>query len=181
MSKRVLCIITDGFEEIEAIAPVDILRRAGVEVVVASLSQSIHVTGRNHITMHADGTLDAATGGEAFDLLLLPGGPHVKALREDGRAARLAAEYHAAGRPVAAICAAPTILHDAGLLAGRRFTSHSGVRAELPACRVDEPVVHDGLLITSQGAGTSVAFGLSLVRLLCGEGAEASVREGIML
>lgn len=180
MSKRVLCIITDGFEEIETVAPVDILRRAGVEVVVASLSQSIHVTGRNHITLHADGTLDAA-GGAAFDLLLLPGGPHVKALREDGRAARLAAEYHAAGRPVAAICAAPTILHDAGLLAGRRFTSHNGVRDELPAGRVDEPVVRDGLLITSQGAGTSIAFALSLVRLLCGERAEASVREGIML
>ena len=180
MSKRVLCIITDGFEEIETIAPVDILRRAGAEVMVASLSASIHVTGRNNITIHADGTLEAADGQE-FDLLLLPGGPHVKALREDGRAARLAAGFHASGKPVAAICAAPTILHDAGLLADRRFTSHNGVRAELPAGRVDEPVVQDGQLITSQGAGTSVAFGLRLVHVLCGAQAEAAVREGIML
>jgi 4-methyl-5(b-hydroxyethyl)-thiazole monophosphate biosynthesis len=105
----------------------------------------------------------------------------VKALRKDGRAAQLASEFHAAGKPVAAICAAPTIVHDAGLLAGRKFTSHDGVRAELPASRVDEPVVQDGLIITSQGAGTSVAFGLCLVRTLCGAAAEAAVREGIML
>ena len=101
-------------------------------------------------------------------------------MREDGRAAKLAQAYSQAGKPVAAICAAPTVLQDAGLLAGKRFTSHSGVLAELPGSLVDQRVVEDGNLITSRGAATSVEFGLALVRRLCGETVLAEVSKGIM-
>jgi 4-methyl-5(b-hydroxyethyl)-thiazole monophosphate biosynthesis len=180
MSKRVLCLLFSGFEEIETVAPVDLLRRAGVEVVVASLTGDRLVTGRCQVTIQADAAL-AEVEGQAFDLLLIPGGPGIKAVREDGRAARLAQAYAAAGKPVAAICAAPTVLKDAGLLAGRRFTSHAGVLGELPESQLQDRVVEDGNLVTSRGAGTSVEFGLALVHRLCGEEKRAEVARGIMM
>jgi protein deglycase len=179
MKKRVLCILFPGFEEIETIAPVDLLRRAGVEVVVASLTGEKLVTGRTNITVQADATLEAVASGN-FELLLLPGGPGIKAVRTDGRAAKLALAFAEAGKPVAAICAAPTVLADAGLLAGRRFTSHAGVMNELPQSLVHERVVEDGNIITSRGAATAVDFGLALVRKLCGDAAAEEVSKGIM-
>jgi 4-methyl-5(b-hydroxyethyl)-thiazole monophosphate biosynthesis len=172
-------LLFPGFEEVEAIAPVDLLRRAGVEVVVASVTGEKLVTGRCEITVQADAAL-ADVMEQEFDLLLIPGGPGVKALRADGRAAKLAQAYAQAGKPVAAICAAPTVLKDAGLLVGKRFTSHAGVLPELPDSLVQERVVEDGGLITSRGAATSVDFGLALVRRLCGEAAAAEVAKGIM-
>ena len=179
MKKRVLCVLFPGFEEIETVAPVDLLRRAGVEVVVASLTGEKLVTGRCNITMQADAALDDVAEQE-FDLLLIPGGPGIKDVRADGRVARLAQATARKGRPVAAICAAPTVLKDAGLLAGKRFTSHAGVLTELPESLVQERVVEDGGLITSRGAATAVDFGLALVRRLCGESAAAEVAKGIM-
>ncbi|NBV21904.1 MAG: DJ-1/PfpI family protein [Proteobacteria bacterium] len=179
MKKRVLCLLFPGFEEIETVAPVDLLRRAGVEVVLASLTGEPLVTGRCQITVQADTALNDVAA-QAFDLLLIPGGPGVKAVRADGRAARLAQAYAAAGKPIAAICAAPTVLLDAGLLAGQRYTSHAGVLAELPDSLVHERVVEDGQLITSRGAATSVEFGLALVRRLAGDAAAAEVAKGIM-
>ena len=179
MPKRVLCLLVDGFEEIEALTPVDLLRRAGAEVVLASLAPGRHVTGRCQITVHADALL-ADTVDEPFDLLLIPGGPGVAALRADGRPARLAADFARAGKPVAAICAAPTVLADAGLLAGKRFTAHFSVYDELPSALPAERVVEDGLLITSRGAGTAFDFGLALVRRLFGAERAKEVAESTM-
>jgi 4-methyl-5(b-hydroxyethyl)-thiazole monophosphate biosynthesis len=178
-AKRVLCVLGPGFEEIETVAPVDLLRRAGVEVVIASVSGELLVTGRCQIALKADTSL-ADVRPETFDLLLIPGGPGVKALRADGRPARLAAEFVASGRLVAAICAAPTILADAGLLTGRRFTAHFSVHDELPQALGLERVVEDGLIVTSRGAGTAVEFGLALVARLCGEAARDEVSRAIM-
>ena len=177
----VLCLITDGFEEVETITPVDFLRRAEVEVTVAAMGDSIHVTGRNNITIHADLPIAMVTDLEAFDLLLIPGGPMVAALRSDGRAAALAKKYHDSGKPVAAICAAPTVLKDAGLLQGTQFTCHNGVRSELADAITDQTVVEDNNIITSQGAGTSIDFALALVRRIAGPEVEARVRTGVML
>jgi 4-methyl-5(b-hydroxyethyl)-thiazole monophosphate biosynthesis len=179
MSKRVLCLLVDGFEEIEALAPVDLLRRAGAEVVLASLTAERHVTGRCQITVHADALL-ADVMHESFDLLLIPGGPGVAALRADGRPAQLAAAFARAGKPVAAICAAPTVLADAGLLAGKQFTAHFSVYGELPSALPAERVVEDGLLITSRGAGTAFDFGLALVRRLFGGENAKEVAESTM-
>lgn len=161
----VLVPLADGFEEIEAFAPIDILRRAGVEVTTAALAEGIHVTGRSGITAHADTTL-AAVLGRDFDLLFLPGGAGVKHLRADARVGNLVLKQHAAGRWLAAICAAPTVLHDCGLLVGRRYTAHFSVADELPAILAAEKVVTDGKITTSRGAGTGVDFGLHLVALL---------------
>jgi len=180
MSIRVLVPLTTGFEEIETIAPVDLLRRAGIEVTMAALTEERLVTGRCGVTVRADAVL-AAVAEDDWDLVFIPGGPGVKALRADGRSAALARRQVGAGRPVAAICAAPTVLADAGVLAGRRFTAHFSVHAELPGALAQEAVVEDGLILTSRGAGTAVAFGLALVRRLCGEAKAAEVAIAIML
>lgn len=160
----VLVILAEGCEEIEVVTPVDVLRRAGATVTLAALAEGIHVTGRNGVTMHTDTPLTAVENRE-FDCVLLPGGPGVKHLRADPRVRNLVLRQHAAGRWIAAICAAPTVLHDAGLLAGRRFTAHPSVAGELPTL-LGERTVTDGLIVTSRGAGTALDFGLLLVEKL---------------
>lgn len=177
MAKRVLCVLGKGFEEIEMVTPVDLLRRAGAEVVLAALDGELQVEGRTGIFVKADAVLDEIDT-ESFDLLLIPGGPGVHALRADGRSAALAAAFAGSGKNVAAICAAPTVLHDAGLLAGRRFTAHFSVHGELPAALGHERVVEDGLLFTSRGAGTALDFGLALVGIAFRRGEESRNREG---
>lgn len=180
MPKRVLCILAPGFEEIETLAPVDLLRRAGAEVILASITPERLLEGRCGVRVQADALL-ADVEKEPFDLVLIPGGPGVKALRANGRAARLALAQVGSGKPVAAICAAPTVLADAGLLTGRRFTAHFSVHGELPTALGDERVVEDDLLITSRGAGTALDFGLALVRRLYGEECAGEIAKAIML
>lgn len=160
-----LVILADGFEEIEAFAPVDLLRRAGVEVTLASLADNRHATGRSGITAHADAALKDVQGN-LYDMLFVPGGPGVKNLRADPRVRDLVLRHHGEGRWLAAICAAPTVLYDAGLLTDRRYTAHFSVAAELPAILSNERIVTDGKITTSRGAGTAVEFGLHLVALL---------------
>ncbi len=175
----VLVILPEGFEEIEALTPVDVLRRAGAEVTTAALGETMHVTGRSRVTLHADTTLAALPPGTAFDLLVLPGGPGVKHLRADPRVRDRVLAQAAGPGWLAAICAAPTVLHDAGLLAGRRYTAHTSVAPELPSALASEAVVVDGRLITSRGAGTALPFGLALVRALFGADKEREIAASI--
>lgn len=158
----VLTLLAAGFEEIEAVTPIDLLRRAGAEVTLAALSENLAVTGRSGLTVQAETAL-AAVEHRTFDAIFLPGGPGVKHLRADPRVRALVLRHAQAGRWLAALCAAPTVLHDAGLLRGRRFTAHFSVAAELPDLLAAERVVIDGRLLTSRGAGTALDFGLALV------------------
>ena len=161
----VLAILADGFEEIEAITPVDLLRRAGVEVTVAALGKDLPTTGRTGVTLHADTTL-AAVENRVFDCVFLPGGPGTKLLRADPRVRQIVQKHAQEKKWLAAICAAPTVLHDAGLLAQRRYTAHFSVADELPAILNGLRVVTDGNIITSRGAGTAMDFGLALIEHL---------------
>ena len=161
----VLAILAEGFEEIEATAPIDLLRRATADVTVAALGDNIHVTGRTGITLHADTSLSAVEH-QLFDCVFLPGGPGVKHLRADQRVGALVLRHHSAARWVAAICAAPTVLHDIGLLAGRKYTAHFSVANELSGIIADQRVVADGSILTSRGAGTALDFGLLLIEKL---------------
>ena len=174
----VLVVLAEGFEEIEAITPIDLLRRAGAEVTVAALVEGIHVTGRSGITVHADTSLSSVEARD-FDCLLLPGGPGVKHLRADPRIRPLVQRHHAAGKWIAAICAAPTVLHDAGVLTGRRYTAHPSVATELPAILPDAKVVVDGPIITSRGAGTAVDFGAVVIEKLFAAEKAAEVSRSI--
>jgi 4-methyl-5(b-hydroxyethyl)-thiazole monophosphate biosynthesis len=179
MKKRVLCLLADGVEELELVASVDVLRRAGAEVVLAVVGEGIHVTGRNGMVLHGDVVLGEVAVRD-FDLFFIPGGAAVGVLRADGRAAELARGFAAAGRPVAAICAGPLVLADAGLLEGKRFTAHFSVANELPGALTGERVLEDGLVLTSRGAGTALEFGLALVDRLFGEAKEEEIARAIM-
>lgn len=176
----VLAILPEGFEELEAVAPIDVLRRAGCTVIVAALGPTRRVAGRNGLVLEADILLsDLPADAPANDCLLLPGGPGVALLRASAAVRALIARHHAADSFLAAICAAPAALHDAGLLAGRRYTAHPGVAGELTAILADERVVRDGRLITSRGAGTALDFGLALVSALVSPEKSAEISAAI--
>lgn len=176
--KRVLCLLEDGFEEIEAIAPVDLLRRAGVEVVMAGVSGA-EVSGKCGVKVLADSILSEALEGN-FDVLFLPGGPAVMELRKRKEVVGLIREFHSEGKLIAAICAAPLLLKDAGVIDGRRITAHFSTTDELPA-NTGERLVHDGDFLTSRGAGTAVEFGLELVKILCGDEVAEDVASAVMV
>jgi len=169
---RVLVPLAEGFEEIEAVTVIDLLRRAGIAVSAASLGAR-RVTGSHGITIEADVTLEEARAGD-YDMIVLPGGmPGADHLKKDARVIDLLQEFAAQGRYTAAICAAPTVLAHAGLLSGRAATSFPGFlnAHSAPGIRLrQEAVVVDGKVVTSRGAGTAMDFGLALVELL--EGAE---------
>lgn len=166
--KRVLVPLAEGFEELEAVTVIDILRRAGLDVVVASLAES-PVTGSHGIRVAADTPL-AALAEQDFDMIALPGGmPGAQHLKDDPRIAAILKRLHGRGRPVAAICAAPMVLASAGLLEGRRATSFPGFLDGAANTTVeDEAVVADRGVITSRGPGTALDFALALVEALKG-------------
>jgi 4-methyl-5(b-hydroxyethyl)-thiazole monophosphate biosynthesis len=166
--KTALLIVGTGFEEVEALAPVDVLRRAGVRCTIASREQELLVTGRNGIRVQADELIEAA-GARQFDCIVVPGGPGTSALRKDRRVLELIRAHAGAGKLVSAICAAPTVLLDAGILPGPRHTGHASIANELPEMDHDLAVVVDGQVITSRGAGTAVHFGLALAAALVGQ------------
>lgn len=175
--KRVLCILENGFEEIEAITPVDLLRRAGMEVVMAGAS-GLEVTGKCGITVLANAELRDVNFA-LFDALLLPGGPAVKELRENRRVIGIVQWFHRERRLIAAICAAPLLLKDAGLIDGKRLTAHESTTDELPG-NTGERVVYDGEFLTSRGAGTAMDFGMEMVRILQGKAAAEQVFADVM-
>lgn len=167
MEKRVLIIISEGFEEMEAVGPIDVLRRAGLAVTVASREDHLEVTGRNAITIRTDALLDSVLDRE-YALVVLPGGPGHTRMLQDERILSLVREQVVAGRLVGAICAAPLVLLEAGVLSGRQLTAHSSTNDRLPGLDPNAPVVEDEMIITSRGAGTAARFALTLVRRLCG-------------
>jgi protein deglycase len=180
MKKRALFLFGDGVEELELFAPVDLLRRAGVAVTMATMGEGIHLQSRGGIVFHADATF-AEIHINDFDIIVIPGGPGVIELRSSGVIAHVLADFHRSGKPIAAICAAPLLLKDAGILEGKKFTSHDSCWQELTTSIKDQAVVIDGDLITSQGAGTAVAFGLALVEILCDAETRKQVEKSVML
>lgn len=161
---KVILLLADGFEELEAVAIADIVRRADIELVIAGVGPGAK-RGAHQIVIEPDApfeTLDPAQ----FDALVLPGGtPGSRRLRENPRVLELIRQFDGAGKTVAAICAAPSALEAAGILAGRRATSFPGV--ELPSAEyAEERVVADGNVLTSRGPGTAVEFALALVARL---------------
>lgn len=180
--KHVLVPLAPGFEEIEAITIIDILRRAGVDVIVAGTQPGPIEAARK--TKHIpDCELDDVVADQ-LDLIVLPGGqPGADHLRADPRIRRIIDTLTAKQRPVAAICAAPGILSAFGLLDGRSATSHPSVRDEVSrgaAQYSEERVVVDGPIITSRAAGTAMEFAFKLVELLCGPAKVQEINQGVM-
>ncbi|MEQ1892278.1 MAG: DJ-1 family glyoxalase III, partial [Planctomycetota bacterium] len=155
-ARAVLVPLATGFEEIEAVTVIDVLRRAGLVVRVAGLAAR-EVTGAHGITLVADGLL-ADVDARELALVVLPGGmPGTTNLAADARILALVRELESTGRRVAAICAAPLVLERAGVLAGREVTAYPSVRDKLASARVltNPAVVSSGPVITSQGVGTA--------------------------
>lgn len=154
----------EGFEEVEALTVVDLLRRAEFDVAMVSISGDTYVTGARRITVQTDISLMDLNFSE-LDLLVLPGGMpgtiHLAECEALGRELQLAAS---AGKKVAAICAAPTVLGQLGILQGKKACCYPGMEGELPFAKPTSlPVTKDGNIITSRGVGTAIEFALTLV------------------
>ena len=176
----VYLILGAGFEEAEAIVPCDLLRRAGVEVRLAGIGGT-DIPGSHGIPVHADCAAEAAELTKA-DMLILPGGlGGVHSIRGCEPVLCAAREMAQAGKWVAAICAAPTVLAELGLLEGRRATCYPGFEDRCTGAQmVDADVVTDGQITTGRALGAAMAFALELVRLLTDEQTAARTAEEIV-
>ena len=177
MTATALVLLADGFEEIEAVTIIDVLRRGDVAVTTASLGER-RVRGSHEIVLEADALFDMVSVDD-FDALVLPGGPAAKTLREDPRAQASIKRAAAAGKLLAAVCAAPTALEVAGVLAGKRATVYPG--NQLPSAQyVEQPVVEDGDVVTSRGPATAMAFALKVVERLSGAAIAKTTAEKLL-
>lgn len=178
--KRVIIPLAPGFEEVEALAPADILRRAGAEVTLAGTVDGA-ITGRNMIRVLPDTVMDK-TDAKDYDMIILPGGYQgTENLKKDAMVKKAVGELMSLGRFVTAICAATTVLSLLGVTEGRAVTSHPSVRDQLKAREIsDERVVVDGRIITSQGPGTAMEFAFALVEALFGKTKAAEVNKGVL-
>ncbi len=178
---KVLVPLAQGCEELEAVTVVDLLRRAGIEVVTAGLDEQPVCASRGMVLV-PDMTLDSALLQE-YDMIVLPGGlPGADNLRDDDRIIARLQSMSAAGQYTAAICAAPKVLAQAGLLQGKRATSFPGALEtdSITGLEYQEsPVVMDGKVITSRGPGTAMDFALTLIEQLVGKQRRDEVEAGL--
>ncbi|MCS7278035.1 MAG: DJ-1/PfpI family protein [Aquificaceae bacterium] len=166
---KVAILLAEGFEELEAVAPIDALRRAGVEVVIAGLTPDPVASARN-VKIVPDTTIEELKP-EELDMVILPGGAGgVEKLKQDPRVEALIKAMQEKKKLIGAICAAPTALAKFGVLQGKKATVYPSLVEEIkPATYVDQPVVEDENIVTSQGPGTALEFGLKLVERLVGK------------
>ena len=171
MNRTVLVPVADGTEELEAVAIIDVLRRAGATVTVASVTGARQITASRGVVMIAD-TLIEACADKDYDLVVLPGGiPGAEHLRDSAELISILRRQRDVARLYGAICASPAVvLEHHGLLEGRRATCHPGFVDQLTITdRIDDRVVMDGNCLTSRGPGTAVEFALALVERLFGK------------
>lgn len=183
--KSALIPLASGVEEIEAVATADVLRRADVEVTLAALpGEGEVIEASRGVRIVPDGRLEGLEL-PAFDLLVLPGGAGgTRRLRREPLVVTEVARRVRSGELLAAICAAPTVLVEAGVASGRRVAAHPSVHAELEragAVVVGERVVEDGALVTSMGPGTAIEFALRLVARLGGEELAAELARAMVV
>lgn len=179
--KKVYVFLADGFEEIEGLTVVDILRRAHVECEMVSVTDSLTITGSHGIILQADRLFDAATLTDA-DALVLPGGmPGTNHLMAHEGLKQLLFDYNAEGKILSAICAAPSVLGQHGLLNGRSATCYPGFGDKLTGANylALAKVVRDQNIITSRGMGTAIDFALALTAALLDETAATTIAASI--
>ncbi len=180
--KKIFVFLADGFEEIEALATVDILRRAGLDVVTVALAENRKATGAHGVPVEADEALRsvASLGAEAA-MLVMPGGlPGSTNLSDNAVLRQMIADADAAGVPLAAICAAPLVYGRMGLLEGVKCTCYSGFEPELKGADVEQvPVVVDGRFTTAWGPGAAFDFAFAIVERFCGKEKVEEVKGGM--
>ena len=176
--KTVLVVIAPGFEEIETITIVDILRRAGARVTLGATVKGI-LKGSRGIKIEPDELLDNVLGKD-FDLICLPGGqPGTDNLKNDVRIENILKRMQQDEKFIAAICAAPTVLQKAGILKDKKNTCHPSIKSNFDSY-IQDRVVVDGKIITSQSPGTAMEFSLKLVEILFGLERLKKVNDGVL-
>ena len=177
----VYVFLADGFEEIEAIATIDLLRRAGIEVCTVSVSENACVNGAHGVTVKSD-CLFAAKDFADAEMLVLPGGmPGTKNLDEHAGLCALLKQFNAEGKRLAAICAAPSILGRLGILDGKQATCYPGFEPLLGDSFVGGVVVESKNVITAKGPGVATDFALAIISELKGEAVATEVADAAIL
>ena len=178
----VYVLLGTGFEEIEALTPLDLLRRAGISVCTVGLNGDV-VFGSHQIGVQADLTMDEADW-KRCDMVVLPGGlGGVASIRNCPAALEMVKNAYDGGKWIAAICAGPTVLADLGIMEGRNATCYPGCEGAMGSAHMmpEAAVVRDGRVITGTSAGCAVPFGLELIDALAGEDAARKIREQIVI
>jgi len=180
--KKVFIFLAEGFEEIEAVATIDVMLRGDLDVTSVSISENLLVTGAHGIAVNAD-TLFENADISSGDMLVLPGGmPGASNLNTHAGVKNALKEYAANGKKIAAICAAPLVFGGLGLLQGKNATAYPGFESTLEgATFINSPVVIDGNIITGRGPGFALQFGLTIVEELQGKAKADEVAEGLLL
>jgi len=178
---KVAIFLGVGYEEIEVVGTVDVLRRGGVQVDMVSVSGNISVEGAHGMSIQCDRLFYEVDFTE-YELLILPGGPGVANLKKHEGLMHLLPEFYQASKKVAAICAAPSILGMLNLLEGKEAICYPGFEEQLIGARISkEDVVTDGLITTAKGAGVTMAFGLELLKHFCNEKDIALLKERLIM
>ena len=176
----VLVPLAEGCEELEAVTVIDLLRRAGIDVIAAGLEAG-PVKASRGVVLQPDTTLDAALQND-YDMVVLPGGgPGADRLNADDRIRLLLISMANSEKFIAAICAAPKVLKSVGLLDDKQATCYPGAidSADLPGLDTERRVIQDGRVITSRGPGTAMDFALHLIELLAGKATRDQVEAGL--
>ncbi len=178
----VIEFLANGFEEVEALAPVDILRRGGVEVITVSTNSTREVTSSHGVTILADTCWDDLTRLGEADMLLLPGGmPGSTNLRDNDKLIAALQAHYKAGKKVGAICAAPLVLAHAGLLEGRQATIYPGMDSYLKGAQYKEALyVEDGNIITGEGPAAVLPYAYRILSYFVGEEKANEVASGMI-
>lgn len=177
--KKVSAFLTNGFETVEAFASIDLLRRAGIQVIMVSITGNLEVESAQNVCVKADVLLENYDVSDC-DLVFLPGGPGTKHYEQNEKFVEILKAFYQSGKRVAAICAAPSVLGHLGMLEGKKATCFPGFEKDLYGAEVvDMKVVTDGMVTTGKGMGASIEMGLELVKLLVDEQTSQKISAGI--
>lgn len=177
---KVYTFLAEGFEEVECLSVVDLLRRAGIETVMVSITGEKAVTGSHQITILADTLFEQIDKNDA-DLLFLPGGvPGTPNLNAHAELCDMLCHFYKEGKRLAAICAAPSILGSLHLLEGKKATCYPGWEEKLEGANyISDGVVTDGTITTARGLGFAIDLGLELITLLVDKETSDKIKDGI--
>ncbi|MCR2043631.1 DJ-1 family glyoxalase III [Anaerosalibacter massiliensis] len=181
--KKILLMLAEGFEEVEALTVVDYLRRKDIICDTCSIAESKNVEGAHRISVESDKVLKDIVDIEGYDGIVLPGGlPGSTNLRDNDRVIELVKDFDKNEKLIAAICAAPIVLEKAGIIDGKNITSYPGTEGELKSGKYKEDlVVRDGHIITARGPAVAVYFALEIVDYLIGERNKEDLKKEILL
>ena len=179
--KKAYIFLAEGFEEMEAVTPLDLLRRVGIDAKFISVSGEKSVTGSHGITVEMD-TVFAEVDFEGTDMIVLPGGmPGTVNLEAFSPLMEQVEKFHANKKWIAAICAAPSIFGHRGMLNGKPACANPGFESHLEGADVkSDPAVVAGHIITSRGMGTAIPFALAILEQLEGTDAVVQMKKGIV-